>query len=72
MKTSKLYLSAILMVLLVCNKGSDKEKQVENSTGVEAISVDRSEAALTEKSKTLPLEKITLPAGFKGTSKNSA
>ncbi len=65
MKTSKLYLSAILMVLLACNKGSDKEERVENSTGVEAISVDRSEPALTEKSKTLPLEKITLPTGFK-------
>lgn len=65
MKTSKVYLSAILMVLLACNKGSDKKEQVENSTGVEANTVDRSEPALTEKSKTLPLEKITLPSGFK-------
>ncbi len=65
MKISKLYLSTILMVLMACNKGSDKGSTVENSTEVELNTADNSAPAITEKSAELPLDKITLPPGFK-------
>lgn len=65
MKISKLYLSAILMVLLACNKESDKGSTVENSSEVELKTADNSAPAITEKSAELPLNKITMPPGFK-------
>jgi hypothetical protein len=64
MKSSKLYFLAILLLMLACNKGADKEQQDENSNIAESTS-DNSQPALTERSDALPLEKITLPAGFK-------
>ena len=60
--TKAIYL-AILVIFMGCNKGSDKAQSDER----EKITVSEPEAskpALTETSRSLPLEKITLPPGF--------
>lgn len=60
MRALKFGLPAVLLVigLLQCNNGTKPEVELP-------VGEDGSVAALTEYSKTLPLEKIKLPAGFK-------
>src|SRR5690348_14641879 len=54
--------AAVLLLLLACsNSGSDNKQSSQPATGE---TKETSEPAITEASKTLPLEKIKLPAGF--------
>jgi glucose/arabinose dehydrogenase len=57
-------LLSVLVLLIGCGKGSEKGPDVSESTTVQASNTDNSEPALTEKSKSLPLEKIVMPKGF--------
>jgi glucose/arabinose dehydrogenase len=61
--TIAVYISAILLIFGGCNNASDKAQSGERDkiTGSES---EVSEPALTETSRSLPLEKITLPPGF--------
>jgi glucose/arabinose dehydrogenase len=54
----------ILVLLTGCGKGPDKDLSGNESIAVPVADGDRSEPALTEKSKRLPLEKIVMPKGF--------
>lgn len=54
--------AAVLLLLLACSNSGQKENQSEASPTRETK--DTSTPAITEASKTLPLEKIKLPAGF--------
>lgn len=56
MKTSKSSPLAALLLFLACGNSGDHHK---------SVSADGSMPAITGESKTLPLEKIKLPAGFK-------
>lgn len=58
-----LVVTAILVFMTACNGGSEKTQEEE--IPVQDAGADKSEAAITEKSRTLPLDKIKLPAGFK-------
>jgi glucose/arabinose dehydrogenase len=53
--------SAVLLLLLACSNSGSDDKQSQPATGE---TKDASMPAITEASKTLPLEKIKLPAGF--------
>ncbi|MEO5602478.1 MAG: sorbosone dehydrogenase family protein [Cyclobacteriaceae bacterium] len=64
MRTSKIYFTAILILLLACNQATDKKAQDEDATGIESKKEDKGEPALTDRSKSLPLDKIKLPEGF--------
>ncbi|MEX2235387.1 MAG: sorbosone dehydrogenase family protein [Cyclobacteriaceae bacterium] len=57
------YISAILLIFLSCNKGSDKD-QPDESDKIES-GLNTSEPAIAETSRALPLEKISLPPGFR-------
>jgi glucose/arabinose dehydrogenase len=52
-------------ILFACNPAEKKEEGKKNTVPVSAVSGDGSQAAITEYSKTLPLERIKLPDGFK-------
>lgn len=55
----------MVTVLLACNPGSEKKESKESdSSSVVAVKTD-GEAALSDYAKTLPLDKIKLPSGFK-------
>ncbi len=64
MRTSKIYFTAILVSLLACNQATDQKTQDEDATRIDSNKEDRGEPALSDKSKSLPLDKIKLPAGF--------
>ncbi len=64
MRTSRIYFTAILILLLACNQATDQKAQDEDSTGIESNKEDKGEPALSDKSKSLPLDKIKLPDGF--------
>src|SRR5688500_10772336 len=61
--TKAICLSAILVIFVGCNKGSDKVQSDERDKTT-ASELQEGEPALTETSRSLPLEKITLPPGF--------
>jgi glucose/arabinose dehydrogenase len=54
----------VLVLLIGCGTGSDKGPEAKESSAVQVGDTDNSEPALTEKSKSLPLEKIVMPKGF--------
>jgi len=55
-----------VMVLYSCNSGASNDKKgADGITDSVLLAADGSVAALTEYSKSLPLEKLKLPAGFK-------
>ena len=54
----------VFALLIGCGTGSDKGPEVTESSAVQVGDVDNSEPALTEKSESLPLEKIVMPKGF--------
>lgn len=62
MQVSKWGSLIILTGLLACNSNSGKNEAENSATEKNAVGGD---AAITEYSKTLPLDKIKLPAGFK-------
>lgn len=64
MKTmAPIFFSAALLVT-GCNTGSDKTRD-HDAPVVEDVSADKSEPAITGRSRDLPLDKIKLPPGFK-------
>jgi len=68
MQTVRVFSILTLTIVLACsNAGSDKKNNdnASDSTSTSTNNEDGSVAAMTDYSKTLPLEKIKLPAGFK-------
>src|SRR3954468_23977536 len=66
MSTSK-YLSALMLAALIaCSNSGSNDKQADTKDSVAAtVNKDGSLAAMTDYAKTLPLDKIKLPDGFK-------
>jgi glucose/arabinose dehydrogenase len=64
MKVIKWLLTLTLAALLACNPSSEKKEDKEESAPVTTVN-NGGEAAITDYAKTLPLNKIKLPAGFK-------
>jgi glucose/arabinose dehydrogenase len=66
MNTSK-YLSALMLAAMIaCSNSGSQEKQADTKDSVATtVNKDGSLAAMTDYAKTLPLDKIKLPDGFK-------
>jgi glucose/arabinose dehydrogenase len=66
MQRIKSYAFAWILIAFACNPATEKkETDQKESAPVSEVSNDGSQAAITEYSKTLPLDKIKLPDGFK-------
>lgn len=56
------FLPVMLLLFFACNQGA---KETSPESDAAAIETDASEAAVSQASSSLPLDKITLPSGFK-------
>src|SRR5690349_12660246 len=67
MNASKYLVTLMFAAVIACsNSGSkDERKDASNTDTLSTVNADGGEAALTDYAKTLPLDKIKLPAGFK-------
>src|SRR5688572_1502162 len=63
MRHTKAICLSVLVIFVGCNKGSDKVQSDERDKTTPS-ELEESEPALTETSRSLPLERITLPPGF--------
>ena len=68
MNFSKLIFACTLAALIACGNVSRDDNSSSDtssaSAGIEAGAIEGGEAAITNYAKTLPLDKIKLPAGF--------
>jgi glucose/arabinose dehydrogenase len=59
------YALCLAALVLACNPAKEKNEEEKTTTPVSEVSTDGSQAAITDYSRTLPLDKIKLPNGFK-------
>lgn len=65
MHSTKLVFSITIAAVLACSNSSEKQASGSDATSAQRVNEDGSSPAITDYAKTLPLDRIKLPAGFK-------